>query len=128
MAPAQFEKSGAGAGALVIWNGAWTGAAGAARKLQEMMRNGGGAVLVVPDASAAAEFNRAFRILATGAAEDQCRRGGTRAPPRGRLHAADRRADGSPDLQPVPRAALGVVLDRPLSTGTRAWRSGRRLK
>ncbi len=75
VAPAQFEKSGAGAGALVIWNGAWTGAAGAARKLQEMVRTGGGAVLVLPDASAAAEFNRSvgswipMRAEATGAAE-----------------------------------------------------------
>ncbi len=60
VAPARFETGGAGAAALVIWNGVRTGAQGAARRLEENVRDGGGAVIVLPDASTAGEFNRSF--------------------------------------------------------------------
>jgi hypothetical protein len=54
--PAKFE----GGSNLVIWNDAWPAAGPAQKRAQEMIRNGGGAIIVVPEASASAEFNRAF--------------------------------------------------------------------
>jgi hypothetical protein len=56
VAPGRYD----GGGNLVIWNAAWPAPGSAEKRVQETVRNGGGAIVVVPDGSAAADFNRSF--------------------------------------------------------------------
>jgi hypothetical protein len=56
--PARFESS--SSGALVIWNHVSGGSAALQKKLQDLVKEGGGLVVVVADASQGLDFNRTF--------------------------------------------------------------------